>query len=423
MPVTVSTSTRVTNARWSICALLFFATTINYIDRQVLSILAPDLQRSIGWNEEQYGYIVTAFNAAYALGLLFAGGLIDRFGVRRGYASVISLWSLAAIGHALASTALGFGIARFALGLVEAGNFPSAIKSVAEWFPRRERAFATGIFNSGTNVGAILVPVTVPWLAITFGWRAAFIVTGALGFIWLALWLWLYDKPEAHSSCSPAELAYIRSDPPEPVQRVSWARLARYRQTWAFTIGKFFTDPIWWFYLFWLAKFFNTRFGLNLTKLGPPLVVVYCASTIGSIGGGWLSGMLIARGWSVNRARKTTLLLCALAVVPAATIPNTTNVWYAVAMLSLATAAHQGWSANLFTLVSDLFPQRAVGSVVGFGGAGGSIGGMLFSLLVGSILQATGSNYTALFIMAGSFYLVAFGLIQLLSPTLEPVRE
>lgn len=418
----ISTPAAVSRARWSICALLFFATTISYVDRQVLSLLAPDLGKLIGWNEEQYGYIVTAFNGAYAIGLFFVGRVIDRFGTRRGYASVITLWSFAAIGHALASTVLGFGVARFFLGLVEAGNFPAAIKTVAEWFPRKERALATGLFNSGSNVGAIVVPLTVPWIAVTFGWRAAFIATGALGFIWLVLWLWYYERPHVHRDCSPAELAYIRSDAEDAVQQVKWTRIAGLRETWAFTLGKFLTDPVWWFYLYWLPKFFSTRFSLSLTKLGLPLVIIYCASSVGSIVGGWLSGKLITHGWSVNRARKTAFFLCALCTLPAAAIPSIDNVWYAVALLSLATAAHQGWSANLYTLVSDVFPQSAVGSVTGFGGAGGALGGMLFSLVVGAILQATGSNYTTLFIMAGSFYLIAFGLIQLLTPKMTPVR-
>jgi ACS family hexuronate transporter-like MFS transporter len=418
----VSTSAAVSRARWNICALLFFATTISYVDRQVLSLLAPDLGRLIGWDEKQYGYIVTSFNAAYALGLFFVGRIIDRFGVRRGYATVISLWSVAAMAHALASTVLGFGIARFFLGIVEAGNFPAAIKAVAEWFPRKERALATGIFNSGSNIGAVIVPITVPWIAVNFGWRAAFIVTGALGFVWLVLWLWYYEGPQTHRACSTRELLHIRSDVEEAMHSVPWARVAGLRETWAFALGKFLTDPIWWFYLYWLPKFFSTKYGLSLTKLGLPLVVIYCASSIGSIGGGWLSGMLIARGWSVNRARKTTFFICALCTLPAAAIPQLENVWGAVALLSLATAAHQGWSATIFTLVSDLFPRNAVGSVVGFGGAAGSIGGMLFALVVGWILQATGSNYTTLFLMAGSFYLVAFALIQLLTPKMTPVR-
>ncbi|MDQ3257205.1 MAG: MFS transporter [Acidobacteriota bacterium] len=406
-----------------ICALLFFATTINYIDRQVLGILATDdaFKRQIGWNEAEYGYVNTAFQAAYAVGLLVVGGLMDRFGTRKGFSVAIVFWSVAAMCHSFARSAFGFGAARFALGLGEAGNFPAAIKTVAEWFPKKERALATGIFNSGSNVGAIVAPLAVPFIAVTYGWQWAFIITGALGFIWLAFWLAVYRKPEEHPKLSRAELAHIQSDPLEPTTRIPWARLLPHRQTWAFALGKFLTDPVWWVYLFWLPKFLNTTYGLNITQIGLPLVVIYIVADIGSIGGGWLSSSLIKRGWSVNRARKSTMLLCAAAVVPIMFASQASNLWVAVGLISIAAAAHQGWSANLFTMVSDMFPRRAVGSVVGIGGMAGAVGGMLIATTVGLILQHTGS-YLPIFIIAGCAYLIALLVIHSLVPRMESAR-
>ncbi len=387
----------------------------------MFSLLAPDLQKTIGWNEAQYGYIVTAFQTAYAIGLLTVGRLMDRFGTRRGYASIISLWSLAAAGHALVSSAFGFGVARFFLGLFESGNFPAAIKTVAEWFPQRQRALATGIFNAGANIGAVVAPLMVPWVALRFGWRGAFLATSFLSATWLVIWLLYYRKPEEHKGCSAAERALITSDAPDTLAPVSWQRMLRIRETWAFALGKLLTDPVWWFYLYWLPKFFNARFGLTLDKIGLPLVIVYLAADIGSVGGGWLSSYLIGKGWSVNAGRKTAMLICACCVVPIIAVVSSSNMWVAVGILSLATAAHQGWSANLYTLVSDVFPRNSVGSVVGIGGAGGAIGGMIVSTLAGLILQATGS-YVPLFMLAGSLYLIAFGVIQLLTPKLTPVK-
>lgn len=407
--------------RWTICALLFFATTINYIDRQVLGILAPDLQQSIGWNEIEYGYIVTSFQAAYALGMLVVGRLMDRFGSRLGYTIAIVCWSVAAMGHGLARTALGFGIARFTLGLGEAGNFPVAIKTVAEWFPKRERALATGIFNSGTNVGAIVAPIVVPWIALRYGWQWAFILTGAIGFLWVAFWLKTYEAPRRHPRLSPAELSYIESDQEPERAAIPWRTLLPHRQTWAFAIGKFLTDPIWWFYLYWMPKFLHDVHGLTLSTVGLPLVVIYLVADAGSIGGGWLSSTLIARGWTVNRARKTAMAVCALAVTPIVFASRVSDLWSAVALVALAAAAHQGWSANLFTFASDTFPRRAVASVVGIGGMAGAVGGMLIATITGYILQFTGS-YLAVFIVAGSAYLVALGIVQLLVPTLEPAK-
>ena len=407
--------------RWVVCGLLFFATAINYVDRQVLGILAPTLQRVIGWNEVQYGYIVTAFQGAYALGLLLVGRLLDVVGTRSGYAFALIFWSFAAMAHALARTPLGFGLARFGLGLGEAGNFPAAIKTVAEWFPKKERALATGIFNAGTNVGAIVAPAIVPWLALTYSWRAAFIATGAIGFSWLLLWFLFYDSPERHKRLSKTEFEHIRSDPQEPSARISWLQLATHRETWAFAIGKFMTDPVWWFYLYWIPKFLNDHYGLTLSKLGPPLIAIYLIADVGSIGGGWLSSTLIKRGASINRARKTAMLVCALCVTPIVFAARSSNLWTTVALVGLAAAAHQGWSANMFTLASDMFPRRAVASVVGMGGMAGSIGGMLIAVVTGWVLQLTGSYY-AIFISVGSAYLVALAIIHRLIPDLRPAE-
>jgi len=416
---TAQPSGRVGHFRWVVCALLFFGTTVNYVDRQVLGILAPDLRHIIGWNDVQYGYIVTAFSAAYALGLLLSGRLLDTIGTKLGYGAALVFWSLAAMAHALARTPFGFGAARFALGLGEAANFPAAIKSVAEWFPKKERAFATGIFNAGTNVGAVVAPLVVPWLALSYSWQWAFIMTGAFGFTWLLFWFWLYDTPEKSRRLSRQEFDYIRSDPAEPPVKIPWLSLARYRQTWAFALGKFMTDPIWWFYLYWVPSFLNQQHGITLSKMGPPLVAIYLIADVGSIGGGWLSSWLIKRGLSINRARKTAMLAMALCVMPIVFASRVTNVWTAVALVGLACAAHQGWSANMFTIASDMFPRRAVGSVVGFGGMAGAIGGMLIATATGWILQLTGSYFVP-FVLAGCTYLVALGLIHLLVPRLDP---
>jgi len=416
-----SGNSNMTSYRWVVCALLFFATTINYIDRQVLGLLAPLLQKEIGWNEIEYGYIATAFTGAYAFGLLLMGRFMDKIGTRIGLTLSVAVWSFAAMGHALARSVLGFGIARFSLGLAESGNFPAAIKATAEWFPKKERALATGLFNSGANIGAVIVPLIVPWIVLTWGWQEAFIFTGLLGFIWLVFWLLFYEIPERHKKISPAELAFIRSDPIEAAsEKIPWFRLLKYRETWAFALGKFLTDPIWWFYLYWLPKFLNERYGLDLAHLGPPLIVIYTMSSIGSIGGGWLSGAFISRGWSINKGRKTVMLICALLIVPmvfASAVPE----WWAVLLIGLATAAHQGWSANLFTTVSDMFPRRAVGSVVGLGGMAGSVGGMLIATAAGFILQFTGS-YVSLFIMAGAAYVIALFVFNLLVPRIERIE-
>jgi MFS transporter, ACS family, aldohexuronate transporter len=391
------------------------------MDRQVLGILAPELEKSIGWNEAQYGYIITAFQASYAVFLLLSGRLMDRLGTRKGYSLAVIVWSAASMAHALARSAFGFGVARFALGVGEAGNFPAAIKTVAEWFPKKERALAIGIFNSGTNVGAVAAPLVVPWIAIHYGWRWAFLATGFTDLAWLACWLATYHRPEEQPRLSRAEFDYIRSDPAEPGAKIPWRRLFPYRQTWGFAVAKFLTDPIWWFYLYWLPKFLNQTHGISLAKIGPPLVLIYLAADAGSVAGGWLSSSLLKRGWSVNRARKTAMLICACAVTPVFFASMTSHLWVIVALVGAAAAGHQGWSANLFATVGDMFPEHAVGSVVGIGGTLGAIGGMLLASGAGLILQITGS-YVPMFVIASSAYLVALAAIQLCAPKLEPVR-
>lgn len=424
--------------------MLFFAAVINYMDRQILGLLAGDLKKELGWDERTYAAIVFSFQFAYAIGMLLSGRLIDRIGLLKGFSIMVIVWSLAAVGHAFAhritglefpaimnddklgfgivtltGAAAGFAVMRFILGLGEAGNFPASIKAVAEWFPRKERALATGIFNSGTNVAVLITPLLVPWIVTHWGWEWSFLITGSLGFVWLIWWHLGYRSPEQHPRVSPAELAHIRSDPPESLTPVKWSRLFPLRQTWAFGAGKFLTDPVWWLYLFWIPGFLKATYGLDLKSMGLPLIVIYLIADVGSIGGGWLSSSLIKRGWSVNRARKTAMLLCALCVVPIVFASHASNLWVSVLLVGLAAAAHQGWSANLFTLTSDMFPRRAVGSVVGIGGMAGAIGGMCLALIVGEVLQQTGS-YQILWFIAGSAYLVALGIIHLLAPQLQP---
>jgi ACS family hexuronate transporter-like MFS transporter len=405
--------------RWVICALLFFATTINYMDRQVLGILAPTLQKDIGWSEAQYGAIVSWFTLAYAFGYLGAGGLMDKLGTRIGFAISVFIWSLAAMGHALARSVAGFGVARAALGVGESGNFPASIKTVAEWFPVRERAFATGIFNAGSNIGAVVTPLVVPWIALRYGWQGAFIAVGLLGLVWLAFWLPVYRRPREHPRLSAAELAYIESDASEPPIKVRWASLFRYRQTWAFAIGKFLTDPIWWFYLYWLPKFLDARYGIKLASIAAPLIVIYLMADVGSIGGGWLSGALIKRNHTVNFSRKITMLIAALIIVPTMFAPAANGLWLSVAIVAVAAAAHQWWSANIFTLASDMFPRRALGSVVGVGGFAGAMGGVLFQRVTGLVLQSNGDNYTPIFVVCGLAYVTALAIIHLLVPGLD----
>jgi ACS family hexuronate transporter-like MFS transporter len=449
--------------RWKICGLLFFATTLNYMDRQVLALLKPTLQdpiRGIGLTEVQFAAIVSIFSAAYAIGLLLAGNFVDKVGTRIGYAVALTVWTAASMSHSLVAVhsvtgalhtvvaafasllhhipglsssswvtsmgnlsgaVIGFGLARFVLGLGEAGNFPAAIKAVAEWFPTKERALATGIFNSGTNIGATLAPFAVGFLLYRLGWQYAFLTTSVFAIIWLILWLTLYRSPADNPRVSPAELAYINSGTTPTTSKIAWSHLIPHRQTWAFLLGKVITDPIWWFYLYWLPGFLNARFGLTIIKMGLPLLIIYNACTLGSVFGGWLPARFISMGWSLNRARKTAMLIYALAITPIMLIGATHTLWQAVALLSLATAAHQAWSANLWTLPSDMFPRRAVASVAGIGACGGSVSMMFFGLLVGFVLQLTHGNYAPVFFLAGSAYLVAITVIHLLAPKLAVV--
>lgn len=408
------------SVRWRICALLFFANTINYMDRQVLSFLAPLLQVKIGWTEAQYSYIVVAFQAAYALGLLFVGGFIDWVGVRVGYAITIVVWSAAAVSHSLARTALSFGISRFFLGLGESGNFPAAIKTVAEWFPKRERALATGLFNSGTSVGAILVPLTVPWIVSHLGWQAAFLFTGGFSLIWLICWWTTYRNPEHHAKLSAHEMAHIRSDAFESSAKVPWSRVLGFRQCWALVIGKGMTDPVWWFLLFWLPKYFASAFGLKLTGLALPIMTIYIAAAFGSIFGGWLPVLGLKLGLGIRAARRTAMLICAIAVLPIMLVGSLHSLWTIVAVISLAGAAHQGWSANIFTVVSDVFPRAAVGSVTGIAGFGGALGGMIVAYVVGVVLEHY-HTYSGIFIVAGMAYLVAWIILQVMIPSKQLV--
>jgi ACS family hexuronate transporter-like MFS transporter len=406
--------------RWTIVALLFLATTINYVDRQVLGILAPTLQRDLAWSETDYGDIVSWFSLVYAIGLLGIGRVIDRVGIKRGLGAAVIAWSAAAMAHALARSAAGFSIARAALGLSESAIFPAALKTIAEWFPKRERALAAGIVNAATNTGAIVAPLTVPAITLRWGWQWAFIITGAVGLLWLALWIPLYRDPAMHPRVSQAELGHIRSDGPEVIDApVPWVRLLGYRQTWAFAIGKLFADPVWFFYLYWLPKFLDAKYGVSLGGVALPLIVVYLTADVGSVAGGWLSSTLIKRGWSVNRARKTAMLLMACLIVPTAFVTHAPNQWTAVLMVAVAAAAHQGWMANVFTLPSDMFPRSAVGSVVGIGAFAGAMGSVVFQRMIGRILDANGQQYGAIFAVCGGAYLAGWAIIQFLVPRLE----
>ncbi len=407
--------------RWVICALLLFGTTKNYMDRQVLSLLKTTLQHNMGWNEIDYGNLVFAFQTFYAIGMVVVGRLVDRLGTRRAYALAMAFWSLASMAHAAARSFTGFVVARSALGFGESAVFPASIKCAAEWFPKKERALATGIFNAGTNAGAILAGLFVPWVTIHLGWRWAFILTGAIGFVWLAFWLALYRRPEEHPRCTPAELDYIRSDPQETPAHIRWLSLLPLRQTWAFILGKFLIDPVWWFFLFWTPDFLQRRFAVPLAQIGIPIMVIYLISDVGCVGGGWISSWLIHRGASVNRGRKIAMLLCAVCVLPVIFADRSPSMWGAVLLIGLAAAAHQGYSTNLFTLPSDTFPSRAVGSVVGIGGMAGAVGGMLMAKVVAYLLQTTGS-YQIPLIIAGMVYLLGLAVIHVLLPKLEPAQ-
>jgi ACS family hexuronate transporter-like MFS transporter len=424
-------ATGVSNVRWVVCALLFFGTTINYIDRQILALIKELLDRELLWTNEQFGLVNSAFQGAYAVGLLFFGWFVDRYGTKIGYGVSIVAWSLAAMAHALVGSVAGFFSARVALGVSEGGNFPSAIKAVALWFPKRERAFATAIFNAGANVGAIIAPATIPFIAYTFGWRSAFVAAGIAGFIWIVFWIFLYDIPERRARVSSAELELIRSDRDETAkagQPMGWIHSLRYRQTWSFVAAKFMTDPVWWFFLIWLPDYFNSTRGLNIKKSWVHLVTIYAIVTVLSIFGGWITGHLTRRGWSVTLARKTGMFIFALCVLP---ILAATRVgdWPAVLLIGLAAAAHQAWSANLYTTVSDMFAKKDVATIVGLGGTAGSIGGIIFPWFCGRVLDryhATGNvaaGYAILFAICAFAYLIAFAIHHLLAPKFERFAE
>jgi ACS family hexuronate transporter-like MFS transporter len=407
--------------RWVICSVLLLGVMKNYMDRQVIGVLKTTLQHDLGWSEIDYGNLVFTFQAAYALGMVLVGRVVDRVGTRLGYALAMAFWSLASIAHGLATSFTSFLAARFALGLGESAVFPASMKAVAEWFPKKERALATGIFNAGTNLGAITTPLIVPWIAVHWGWRPAFFLLGGVGFVWLALWLWVYRRPQDHSSCSQIELEYICSDPVSPQIRVSWFELLAHRQTWAFVLAKFITDPIWWFYLFWIPDFLQREHGIALLDIGIPILAIYLISDLGSVAGGWVSSSLIRHGRTVNASRKLAMLICAICVVPIVFAPRIASMWGAVLVIGIAAAAHQGFSCNLFTLSSDMFPGAVVASVVGIGGMAGAIGGMLIAKLVSFFLQRTHS-YAVPFFLAGSAYLIALAIIHGLAPRLQPVE-
>jgi ACS family hexuronate transporter-like MFS transporter len=418
------------NYRWTICALVFFATTINYLDRAVISLLKPTLEKQFNWSESDYSNIVIAFQISYAIGMIGAGWLIDRLGTKIGYALSLALWSVAAICHGFVRSTFGFIVARAALGVTESGNFPAAIKTVAEWFPKKERALATGIFNSGTNVGAILAPFTVPYIAVSLGWQWAFILTGAIGLIWLIFWFALYETPSRHKRISKSEYDFIHAGDKEQDgkditvsdKRGSWVSFLGVRQTWALILGKFLTDPVWWFYLFWLPAFLKAQYGLENTEIVLPVGLVYVMAAVGSIAGGWLPLRLISRNWPVAKARRISMLVYALAVLPVvfAQYAGSANMWYAVLLIGLAASAHQAWSANMYTTASDVFPKQDVGSVTGLGGMGGAVGGILIAKLAGVVFdhyKAQGNleyGYTIMFIVCGLAYIVAWGLMQIL---------
>jgi ACS family hexuronate transporter-like MFS transporter len=428
-PSSAPASSFVGNYRWVVCALLFFATTVNYIDRQILSLIKEILDKEIGWNNTQFGYVNSAFQLAYGIGLLGFGWFVDRFGTKIGYTVSIIAWSLSAAAHALVGNVTGFLTARACLGLGEAGNFPSAIKAVALWFPKRERALATSIFNSGTNVGALIAPATIPWLALHFGWQSTFLAAGIAGFLWLFLWVPFYEVPDKSTRVSPAELLHIRSDKDDeaPRERMAWGELLSYRQTWSFIIAKFLTDPVWWFFLIWLPDYFKKTRGLDIKKSWVHIVTIYGIVTVLSIFGGWLTGYLTKQGWSVTRARKTGMFLFACCVLPIFAVTRVDD-WTAVVLIGLAGAAHQAWSANLFTTVSDMFPKRAVASVVGIGGMAGSAGGFIFPILTGKLLDHftalnnVTAGYAILFGICGCAYLVGFALNHLCAPRFEPMK-
>jgi MFS transporter, ACS family, hexuronate transporter len=410
------------NYRWRILVLIFFATTINYIDRQVIGMLKPFIAEDLGWTESGYGYIVTAFQIAYALGLLFVGRILDKIGTKAGYSIAIIVWSFAGMAHAAARSVVSFGVARFFLGLGESANFPAAVKSVAEWFPKKERALATGFFNSGSSIGAIAAPVIVTAITIKYGWQWAFIITGASGFVWVVFWLFFYQIPQNHSKLTKAEYVYIHSDNEEVNDKpMLWRDIIGYKQTIAICLSRFVTDWVWWFFLFWGPAFLNKTFGIDLKEIVLPLIIIYSVAGFGGISIGWLSSFFIKSGKSINYSRKTSILICALIVLPVIAAPRINNLWVVTGLISLAAAAHQGWASNIFTVVSDIFPKKAVATVVGLSGFAGAIGGALAASIVGMVLQATDSYFLILSV-AGFSYLIAWMILKLMIPKIEPVK-
>jgi ACS family hexuronate transporter-like MFS transporter len=403
--------------RWVIVGLLFAATAINYVDRQMIGVLKPTLSADLNWSETDFANVIFFFQMAYAVGYIGFGRVVDLIGERLGYAIAFTIWTVAHMAHGGVYTVTQFAMARFGLGIGEAGNFPAGIKAVTEWFPAKERATAIGIFNAGANVGAIITPLLVPALTVAYGWRSTFVITGGFSVIWLIAWLSIYRRPAQKQQVTAEELAYITQDPADPITPVPWKRLIGLRETWAYALGKFFIDPIWWFFLFWLPGFLGKRYDLDLVSFGPPLVVIYLMSDVGSIIGGWSSSRMIKAGRSVNYARKMTMLVCAFAVLPVVFSQGIDSLWLNVFIIGVATAAHQAFSANLYTLPSDLFPRSAVGSVIGIGGTVGAIGGMIMAKYAGFVLDSIGS-YTPLFAVAGSAYFLALGAVHLLSPQL-----
>ncbi|HEY4785052.1 MAG TPA: MFS transporter [Bacteroidales bacterium] len=401
--------------RWRIVALLFFATTINYIDRQAIAILAPKLQILFHWTEKDYGIIIMCFSIAYAIGLVTMGGLLDKIGTKLGYMIAISIWSLAGMFHAIARNVVSFMIARFTLGIGESANFPAAVKTVTEWFPKRERALATGVFNSGTSIGAILTPVIIPAIALKWGWQAAFLLTGSLGFIWLMFWIVLYKRPEENNFLKTSEREYILQDGTEPAETVPWRKIFNHKQTLGICLARFVTDPIWWFFLYWLPKFLYKTYQIDLSNIGLPLITIYTISIGGSIFGGWFSSYLIKHGKKPVAARKLAIFFLALMVVPIFFASRASGMWIAVALITIAAFAHQGYAANIYTIVSDIYPKNAVGSMIGLSGFAGAMGGILFSWAVGVILEFTGSYYLV-FGIASMAYLVCWLSLKVFVP-------
>lgn len=408
--------------RWGIVALLFAATVINYVDRQMIGVLKPTLMEDLKWSEADYAGVIVWFQFAYAIGYIGFGKVVDMIGARVGYAIAFVIWQLAHIAHGGAYSMTQFAMARFGLGIGESGNFPAGIKAVTEWFPAKERALAIGIFNAGANIGAIITPLVVPLIVVAWGWRTAFVITGLVAFIWLGFWLVMYRSPREHKKVSEAELAWIEQDPADPVTPMGYGAVLTRRETWAYALGKFFIDPIWWFFLFWLPGYLLDRYDLNLLTFGLPLAAIYLISDAGSVAGGWMSSRLMRAGRSANFARKVTMFVCACAVVPIFFAQGIDNVWLAVLVIGLATAAHQAFSANLYALPSDTFPRGAVGSVVGIGGTMGAIGGMLMAKGTGWVLDADPDNYTVLFAVAACAYFLALASVHLLSPRLDRVQ-